>query len=156
MFKLLLTTSLLGPFIFFSGAEVLYAKSQFQELDELSPLDRKVVSMSKCEASDLYIFFHEEYIEMHSMDHLSSAIQASTDCDIKKITVSYAAQESESLDDTQTYYQRSEELKYIFNTHYSTNSVSFNTDFDVVDTVIADESVAKISFEFDKNPAVSS
>lgn len=139
MLKLLAALAFMGPMLVIA---------QSNDTEELSYLDKKVLSMSECTDSNVYVYFHEEYVETHSMDHLQAAIKASVNCEIEGITVSYPKKAAKDTTTEVALVKRSKELTSIFNAHYGQQSLNFEKTFPVEGTYLSERAVARISFEF--------
>ncbi len=150
MFKLLLITSLLWPVVLLSAAEDTDKAPKLEEYNEYSRLDHQLESIGECENTNLYILFSGQYVEMHAMDHLSSAILASEDCKVENITVSYPEKNPEqfviSLDE-----ERASELQLIFNAYYGAQHLEFDKTLNLKGSEISDDPIVRVKFEFENN-----
>jgi len=78
----------------------------------------KLENLAACVSTDMYIAFHDLYLEMHASEYLASGVKAISSCNLDAIEISQLLPTKITKKDAQFASDRAEELKATLNSYY--------------------------------------
>ncbi len=152
MMKLLLSTAAIAPCLFisltgFSTGIEKNIKANLPSFEE-AYIEPQLEQLSNCRPAELDVYFHENYITMHSAEYIAEGVELAKDCTLPRYTITPIIPTTSHIDEETIVKTRLSELKTMLEAHGVSSVIGNTVTQDTYDSLSDNGRTAKIEIAF--------